>query len=714
MALNFSSPVFLFGLLGISIPVLIHLLTRRQQTHIKFSAVYLLMQSQKRSIKRSQPNKFLLLLLRCLAIAFLSLGLAHPLYSLGTSNPSLSITPSANAIILDDSYSMGWKSANANIFNNAKTLASRTINELADGSSVYLILTSAPNKLVEGSGDNPKNLLKKLKFTEPSFLNADIGSSFSTAIEALESSKFKEKRIYVITDGDKNAWEDSKFSDVGDRLNSVLTTVFDLNSLRKGINQAAINNLETRQEYLTNSKFVRVKAEIANLSEKKSVEKLSVGLHVNEKVISESTVHIDSNSTAIKEFSFPQFGIEPAIGFVELEDDALTADNRSFFAYRPNRKIPVLAVDGDPKTVATQSETFYLERALNPFYGSHSDIEPAVSTLEELPSRELQNFSVIFLCNVRELPPGYEYELERFVNAGGSLFISLGDQVDPKFYNEKLGNLIPVVIQNINQAIAPTDEFKLSFKTSDHPVFDGFEEKIIQEMETIRFNSFFKVEPRVDADFNIPLRFSDGTIAVVETQFGKGKVILFVSTTDRDWNDFPIQPTFLPWIQRWVKYAAHGLNTFSQGNLLPGAPFSWKGNLDQNYWIKSPDNKTHYFKNSENKFLNTFRPGVYRIFSNPQSTDDSPQQTSTNYPSLPPEAELVGTFSVNIDSRESQSKNITENEIKTLLPSTNLSLIKNYNDLERPTNPTATPLTIPLLLMAAFSLCLEGLVIRRE
>ncbi len=713
MALNFSSPIFLFGLLAASIPVLIHLLTRRQQTHIKFSAVYLLMQSQKRSIKRSQPNKLLLLLLRCLAIAFLSLGLAHPLYSLGTSNSSLPTTPSANAIIIDDSYSMGWKSEKSNVFKYAIDAASKIIDQLAEGSSTYLILTSDPDKLVEGSGDNSKTLLKKLKFTQPSFLNADIGSSFSTAMEALESSKLKEKRIYVITDGDKNAWDDSKFSDINDRLNSVTTTIFDLNFLRKGINKAAINNLETRQEFLTNSKFVRVKTKIVNLSEKKSIEKLSVGLHVNGKVISESSIHIDANSTAIKEFSFPQFGIEPSIGFVELEDDALIADNRNFFAYRSNQKIPVLAVDGDPKTVATQSETFYLERALNPFYGSHSDIEPSVSTLEELPSRDLQNFSVIFLCNVRELPPGYEFELEQFVNAGGSLFISLGDQVEPKFYNEKLGNLLPVVIQNINQALNPKDQFKLSFKKTDHPVLKGFEEKIVREMEAIKFNSFFKVEPRIDANFKIPLRFSDGTAAAVETQFGKGKVILFVSTADRDWNDFPIQPTFLPWIQRWVKYAAHSLDTFSQGNLLPGTPFFWKGNLDQNYWIQSPDNKTHYFKNPEDGFPNTFRPGIYRIFSNPKSTN-LPQKNSINYPNLPPEAELVGTFSVNIDSRESQSENITENEIKTILPLANLVLIKNYNELEQPTNSAATPLAMPLLLMAAFALCLEGLLLRRE
>ena len=55
MNLNFLSPIFLFGLLGIAIPILIHLMTRRQKKYIRFSAVYLLFQSK----KIYNNNKFL-------------------------------------------------------------------------------------------------------------------------------------------------------------------------------------------------------------------------------------------------------------------------------------------------------------------------------------------------------------------------------------------------------------------------------------------------------------------------------------------------------------------------------------------------------------------------------------------------------------------------------------------------------------------------------
>ena len=97
MNLHFFSPIYLLGLLGMALPILIHYLTLRREKHIKFSAVYLLLQSQKRSIKRSRPNRLLLLLTRCLAIACLSLALAHPIFSVGKED-MIASTPVANVI----------------------------------------------------------------------------------------------------------------------------------------------------------------------------------------------------------------------------------------------------------------------------------------------------------------------------------------------------------------------------------------------------------------------------------------------------------------------------------------------------------------------------------------------------------------------------------------------------------------------------------------
>ena len=139
MNLNFSSPLFLFGLLGISIPILIHLLTRRQQKHIRFSAVYLLLQSQKRSIKKTQPNRLLLLLLRCLAISLFSMALANPFFSLGDSEAFRINSPSSFVFIVDDSYSMRSQAKEKTLFESTTQFLSNLLVQTPEGLSLIHI-----------------------------------------------------------------------------------------------------------------------------------------------------------------------------------------------------------------------------------------------------------------------------------------------------------------------------------------------------------------------------------------------------------------------------------------------------------------------------------------------------------------------------------------------------------------------------------------------
>ena len=147
------------------------------------------------------------------------------------------------------------------------------------------------------------------------------------------------------------------------------------------------------------------------------------------------------------------------------------------------------AIDGDPKTVEHQSETFYLERALSPFSVSISNIEVTLSTLAELSARNLFDYSVIMLCNVRNLPFGYEQELEKFVLRGGALFVTLGDQVDAKFYNEKLGNILPVYLKTVHQIARDEKPFRFFLGPSKHRVLKVFKGKTFEEMKSIFTNN---------------------------------------------------------------------------------------------------------------------------------------------------------------------------------------------------------------------------------
>jgi hypothetical protein len=700
MSLNFSSPLFLFGLLGISIPILIHLLTRRQQKQIRFSAVYLLAQSQKRSIRKSRPNRLLLLLARCLAIALFSMALANPLFSFRQSEAFLSASPSSIVFILDDSYSMGIRAKDKTLFDSALEYISKGLEKSADNSEFSLILASSPARVEQDWTSDKSTMTSKLEEQVVSYRTTHIGDAVDKAIKLLESAKQKNKQILLLTDLDKNGWQEENFFGVSAPYP---IQVLNFAQLQSNSNEGMVQSIQVSQEFLTRSRLLRVKAEVKNFST--TVNRTPLSLFLEGKLVKEEILDIPPGQTLVQEFSYPLRKNQPLNGKVQISDDTLPADNSRYFPFHPSQNIQVLVVDGDPKTISHQSESFYLEHALNPFSVSLSHIDPTVSTLAKLPLRNLSDFSVVILANVRELPPGYELELEKFVLNGGALLLGMGDQVNPKYFNERLGNLLPVRLESQYQV--EEEALHLLLKKSTHPVMQVFSPKALEEMRGINFYSIYTVQAREDKKFKVGTWFSNQHPAVIESEVGKGIVVLFLSSLDRDWNDFPIQPTYLPWVQRWTQYAARGLENISQQDLLVGEPFR-KKTMDSRWIIRSPDGTLH--KLEKEVFSDTFQPGVYRLFSLP-ANDTAGFNLSEK---LPQGAQPFGTFTVNIDTRESEPGKISQKEIENLLEGMKLEFIEPQTETDQPKTSDGIPLATPFLLMVAGMFLIEGWMMRKE
>ena len=700
MSLNFSSPLFLFGLLGISIPILIHLLTRRQQKQIRFSAVYLLAQSQKRSIRKSRPNRLLLLLARCLAIALFSMALANPLFSFRQSEAFLSASPSSIVFILDDSYSMGIRAKDKTLFDSALEYISKGLEKSADNSEFSLILASSPARVEQDWTSDKSTMTSKLEEQVVSYRTTHIGDAVDKAIKLLESAKQKNKQILLLTDLDKNGWQEETFFGVSAPYP---IQVLNFAQLQSNSNEGMVQSIQVSQEFLTRSRLLRVKAEVKNFST--TVNRTPLSLFLEGKLVKEEILDIPPGQTLVQEFSYPLRKNQPLNGKIQISDDTLPADNSRYFPFHPSQNIQVLVVDGDPKTISHQSESFYLEHALNPFSVSLSHIDPTVSTLAKLPLRNLSDFSVVILANVRELPPGYELELEKFVLNGGALLLGMGDQVNPKYFNERLGNLLPVRLESQYQV--EEEALHLLLKKSTHPVMQVFSPKALEEMRGINFYSIYTVQAREDKKFKVGTWFSNQHPAVIESEVGKGIVVLFLSSLDRDWNDFPIQPTYLPWVQRWTQYAARGLENISQQDLLVGEPFR-KKTMDSRWIILSPDGTLH--KLEKEVFSDTFQPGVYRLFSLPANGTADFNLSEK----LPQGAQPFGTFTVNIDTRESEPGKISQKEIENLLEGMKLEFIEPQTETDQPKTSDGIPLATPFLLMVAGMFLIEGWMMRKE
>ena len=103
----FLSPIFLYGLALVGIPVLIHLIRKRKIKVIQWAAMEFLLLSQRKQKKRLRIEELILLLLRIMIVALAVMAFARPVArSLGI--PLLSQTSRVYAVIvLDNSFSMG-------------------------------------------------------------------------------------------------------------------------------------------------------------------------------------------------------------------------------------------------------------------------------------------------------------------------------------------------------------------------------------------------------------------------------------------------------------------------------------------------------------------------------------------------------------------------------------------------------------------------------
>jgi hypothetical protein len=131
-----------------------------------------------------------------------------------------------------------------------------------------------------------------------------------------------------------------------------------------------------------------------------------------------------------------------------------------------------------------------------------------------------------------------------------------------------------------------------------------------------------------------------GRPLLCEKSFGKGRVVLFTSTADRDWTNFPIRPVFLPWVHLLVAYLAQdpaGQQAFNETGGLVRLPLR---DIDPTKppLVKKPGGGVATLvRGAEGSgvflFNETEEPGVYTVIT--------------------PEQKKIAEFAVNLDSYES-------------------------------------------------------------
>lgn len=584
LASLFSNPWLATGSAAASIPVIIHLLNKQRFKRVTWAAMHWLWASFRKSQKRLQVEQLLLLIIRTLIILLLALALARPVLQRGAG--LFSGRPASHrVIVLDNSYSMGQLVNGKPLFEKAKELASELAGQMTPNDELDVLLTgtgsaeSARDDLLVSSKELSKksDIVNAIKGAQLGDGGTDIPHAIAAACKVLNDRKTKNprKEIVVITDNTRNAWTlpDHRSKKVEGADETAVATAFGVENSHpkivvmrlpgdKDTDNFAATALEIDEKVLPARVDKQIAATIHSFASQ-TKRGLNVKLKIdNEEVLTEALPALASEKPENVSFrySFNDAGSHAIV--IEADSgDVLPADNSAYLAVDVEDQLRVLCVDGQQRAGPNASAMDFLRQALSPskseeIKAGKMPLYPEVISDSAFPEANLDNYRLIALANVAAamLPKEKIQALGTYVKQGGSLLIFCGDRVDPAIYNRDLNELLPMALgELVGNGDPDGPRESISDKALDHPAiakFRGIKGLNLSQLQTFRRFKFMpkKLAPgeKEDDTVRTVLSYENGDPAAVEKKLGEGRIIVFGTSADKSWNNWPGKTQYMP------------------------------------------------------------------------------------------------------------------------------------------------------------------------
>ena len=534
----FLTPLFLFGLLAAAIPVAIHLIRREKPPKLMFSTVRFLKKTSRKLVLFQQLQQLLLLALRAGLIALIVFAFARPLINLSVAR-LLDADPQSAVLLFDVSMSMRY----GEVFDNATSEAAALIGSLDAGDEIAVVTFDDSVGLVREFNTDLDSVAALLREIEPGYGATNFMPALRLANEMLESARFENRALYLVSDFQQTGMENVEESwKLGPGIRFSGIDVGEAESVN-----LALTDVRSPEQLLEDELEQGILARVRSTGTLFR-ERAEVALLINDEVVDRQAIVLDDRSERVVTFSagFPEAGSHT--GRIELAGDDFTADNAWHFTVDVLPGIRILLVNGEASAQWFDDEGHWFSLAVN----SSGESPFRLSTLEpaELSAAALGEHDVAVLLNVGDLSDRQAGEIADYVRGGGALLIAPGDRVDPALFNRQFAGISPAELSRTDFAAAG-DYLVIADFDRRHPVF-----RSLDTDWSARFQDFWGLAPNAEAD--VLMQFDNAMPALVEQEFGEGKVLLFASSMDLEWNNLPLQGLFLPFVHETLRHLVQG------------------------------------------------------------------------------------------------------------------------------------------------------------
>ncbi len=518
--MSFLYPGFLFALLAIVIPVIIHLYNFRKFKKVYFSNVRFLKSIEQQTSSRQHIKNRLILLSRILAITFLVFAFAKPY--IPVKNQSHAFGSNVVSIFIDNSFSMETLNKEGSLLDEAKRRAKEIVSAYGLNDKFQLLTTDFESKHQRLlSLEDFQNAVDEIKISTNS---KNLDQIILRQKDIFLKEPNAKKTIYILSDFQKNILEN--FPPI--KADSSVT----IRLVRLKAN--ALSNVSVDSVWFLSpihkpGETEKLIVKLRNNSDVKAVGvpvKLTVNNH--QKALGSLTSEPRASRMDTLSFSGLLAGWQQAQ--INITDYPVVFDDILYFSFYVQNSLPLLVIN-------QSVENPYIQAV----YHSDPFFKPVSMLAGNINYSQLSNYSFIILNEIDDISSGLIQQLKGYVQHGGTLTIF--PSLNPDLTSLK--NLLQALGTDIPESII-TEETKVSSINLQHPVFKGVFERQSPKMDLPVAKKYIRYSNQSRSSKQSLLELPGGRSFFDEYLIGKGKIFLSAVPLEDEAGNFQQHSVFVP------------------------------------------------------------------------------------------------------------------------------------------------------------------------
>ncbi len=537
--MRFLAPGFLFALLAVAIPIIIHLFNFRKFKKVYFSNVRFLKFVQIQTSSRQHLKDRLILASRILALTFLVFAFARPYIP----NPEQknAYQQQVISIFIDNSYSMEAVNKEGTLLDESKRRAKEIASAYSLNDKFQLLTHDFEGKFQRLL--NYDEFLTAVEEVKISSTNRDLSQIFRRQEDVFTKEPNSKKTVYIISDFQDNILPTAPVQ--ADTSVSIRLVRLQSNSQPN----ISIDSIWFASAIHKPGDSEQMVVKLRNNSDEEA-ENIPIKITINKQQKAIGSLSIEPRATATDTLSFSGLKAGWQEGEIEITDFPVVFDDRFYFSFNVQQSIPLLIINGG-------NENEYL----NSVYRSDVFFNVTNVGSGNINYAGLNNYPFLILNEVGQISEGLIQQLREFVNKGGSLMIYPALEGN----QESLKTLLQALRTDFPAEVV-TAETKVTSMNLQHPIFKGVFENIPQNLDLPVAKKYIRYSIQNTTTKQSILEFPGRVTFFSEYKLGRGKIYLSAVPLNAEASNFARHSVFVPIMYQSALLSLQDQNLFHKLN----------------------------------------------------------------------------------------------------------------------------------------------------